>query len=213
LSNTTSSISVTAYGVYQVTVNNNGCSTTSLPIEVTLDTTEITINTTGECFGTNYIITATPVSGSFDPSTVNYEWTNSSGTVVGSNQNTFNVTEYVAASGSVSFPATFNVKITTTPEGCTDSQEFVVVSSACTIQKGISPNGDGDNDYFDLKGLGVKHLGIFNRYGTKVFSFDNYRDEWHGQTDDGKDLPVGTYYFVIDQNSGETKTGWIYINK
>ncbi len=212
MAETTSSIEVTAFGTYEVTVNNNGCSTTH-QIEVGLDVTQIEINTTGECFGTNYIITATPVSGSFDPSTVNYEWTNSSGTVVGSNQNTFNVTEYVAANGSVSFPATFNVKITTTPEGCIDSQEYVVVSSACTIQKGISPNGDGDNDYFDLKGLGVKHLGIFNRYGTKVFSFDNYRDEWHGQTDDGKDLPVGTYYFVIDQNSGETKTGWIYINK
>ena len=38
-------------------------------------------------------------------------------------------------------------------------------------------------------------------------------DEWGGKSDDGDELPDGTYYFIIDRNNGETKTGWIYINR
>ena len=211
---TTSSINVTNYGTYSVTINNLGCISTK-QIEVTLDTADIPIGTNGECVGVNYILTASPINGSFTPdiTNVSYVWTNASGTVVGTNANTFNVSEYVRNNTSTTFPSTFTVTINTIPEGCTDSQSFVVASSVCTIQKGISPNNDGDNDSFDLRGLNVKQLEIFNRYGKKVYSLANYTNEWKGQSDKGQELPDGTYYYVIDQNNGETKTGWIYINK
>ena len=81
------------------------------------------------------------------------------------------------------------------------------------IQKGISANGDGENDYFDLEGQNVSQLQIFNRYGVKVYSRGNYSNQWYGQSDKGEELPDGTYYFVIDYVAGETKTGWIYINR
>ncbi|SHI42532.1 gliding motility-associated C-terminal domain-containing protein [Flavobacterium terrae] len=216
LADTTNSISYDDYGTYEVTITNQGCSST-YAITVSPDTTEIPVDAIGECVGANYILTASPINGSFDPANVVYEWTNSNGDVVasGTNQNTFNVTQYVQDSNisSSSFPLTFTVRITTSPEGCTDTQDFVVLSSICTIPKGISPNGDGKNDSFNLRGLGVKHLSIFNRYGTKVYSYSNYTDQWHGQTDKGDELPVGTYYFVFEQNDGQNKSGWIYINK
>ena len=165
--------------------------------------------------GVNYILTASPVSGSFTPGigNVSYVWKNASGTVVGTNADTFNVSEYVRNNPSTTFPTTFTVTIVTIPEGCTDTTTFNVSTSICTIQKGISPNGDGDNDTFDLRGLNVKQLEIFNRYGAKVYSFTNYTNQWAGQSNKGQELPDGTYYYVIDQNNGETKTGWIYINK
>ena len=59
----------------------------------------------------------------------------------------------------------------------------------------------------------TKKLQIFNRYGTRVYSLSNYSDQWHGQTDDGDELPDGTYYYVIERNNEETVTGWIYINR
>ena len=214
LSFTTSSINVTDYGLYEVTVTNQGCST-SHQIEVVMDMTAIPIGTVGECFGAKYIITASPINGSYDPAVVTYEWTNESGTVVGSNQNTFDVSQYASVNGipQSSFPLTFTVKITTIPDGCTDTQSYVVESAVCVIPKGLSPNGDGDNDNFDLSSLGVKKLSIFNRYGNKVYGKTNYTNQWEGQSDSGEELPDGTYYYVIEQDNGETKSGWVYINR
>jgi gliding motility-associated-like protein len=83
----------------------------------------------------------------------------------------------------------------------------------CTIPKGISPNNDGLNDALDLSFYNIKKLEIFNRYGAKVYSKSNYENEWYGQSDNGNELPDGTYYFVIDFTDLETKTGWIYINR
>lgn len=98
-------------------------------------------------------------------------------------------------------------------DSCYDSAIFTVITESCTIQKGISPNGDGSNDYFDLTAYDVKQLEIFNRHGRKVYSKSNYVNEWYGQSDKGNDLPTGTYYFVIEFNDLPTKTGWIYINR
>lgn len=96
---------------------------------------------------------------------------------------------------------------------CPAEQTITVNSVYCKIPKGISPNNDSLNDYFDLTNLNVKNLKIFNRYGTEVYSQSNYKKEWDGRTNGGHELPDGTYYYVIDFNVGKTKTGWVYINK
>ena len=68
--------------------------------------------------------------------------------------------------------------------------------------------------FFDLESLGVKNLGIYNRYGMKVYSKGLYTNQWYGQSDNGEELADGTYYYVIEYISGSsTKTGWIYINR
>jgi flagellar hook assembly protein FlgD len=46
-----------------------------------------------------------------------------------------------------------------------------------------------------------------------VYSRADYSNQWYGQSDKGEELPDGTYYYVIKRGSGETKTGWIYINR
>lgn len=91
--------------------------------------------------------------------------------------------------------------------------ESEVIIKVCMIQKGISPNGDGLNDWFDLTGIGVRHLGIFNRYGREVYSQSNYIKEWGGLDRDNKELPDGTYYYAIEKIDGDKLTGWIYINR
>ena len=88
-----------------------------------------------------------------------------------------------------------------------------VTVQPCSIPKGISPNGDNLNDELDLSFYNIEKLDIFNRYGTKVYSKSNYENEWRGQSDNGNELPDGTYYYVIDFTDLETKTGWIYINR
>lgn len=148
-----------------------------------------------------YVLNATPVNGSFDPANATFSWENALGTEVGTSQ-------------SLNVPATGTYTVTVTYNGCsTESAPFDVTSIACQIQKGISVNNDGFNDTFDLTGFDVKHLTIFNRLGMKVYSAANYVNGWGGKSDDGDELPDGTYFYVIDLNAGGTKTGWIYINR
>jgi hypothetical protein len=94
----------------------------------------------------------------------------------------------------------------------------------CVISQGISPNGSpGFNDELDLEFLsdragGILQLQIFNRLGGVVYQQSNYINEWVGQSDDGNELPTGTYFYVIDLASedpvyGMQATGWIYLNR
>src|SRR5690606_14992948 len=98
-------------------------------------------------------------------------------------------------------------------EGCADVAELTLIREKCEIQKGISANGDNVNDTFDLSSYEVSKLQIFNRYGTKVYSKSNYTNQFSGLADNGNELPDGTYYYVIDFNNTDSKTGWIYINR
>ncbi|RBP34906.1 gliding motility-associated-like protein [Oceanihabitans sediminis] len=81
------------------------------------------------------------------------------------------------------------------------------------IPQGISPNGDGRNDTFDLTEFNVSRLEIFNRHGVKVYSRTNYTNQWYGQSDNGDELPVGTYFYVMEYDGNKTKTSWVYLNR
>ena len=94
---------------------------------------------------------------------------------------------------------------------CENSAQFEVTNDFCTIPKGVSANNDGDNDNFDLTNLNVERLQIFNRWGMVVYEQKNYTDQWDGRSSDGKELPDGTYYYIIEQRSGKTFTGWVYL--
>ena len=47
------------------------------------------------------------------------------------------------------------------------------------------------------KGSTIK-IQIFNRWGAEVFASDNYLNDWTGN-----DLPVGTYYYIIQFSTEE----------
>lgn len=96
---------------------------------------------------------------------------------------------------------------------CKEEARFVIRYNDCPIPKGISPNGDGLNDAFDLSQHGATKVQIFNRQGTEVYSYTgNYTNQWNGKTSSGKDLPSGTYYYVIHAFE-KTRTGWVEISR
>ncbi|MBI5541681.1 MAG: choice-of-anchor L domain-containing protein [Bacteroidia bacterium] len=85
----------------------------------------------------------------------------------------------------------------------------------------ITPNGDGKNDDFEITNiLGYSDISveIFNRWGDKIFSFTGSgleyttsSNRWNG-TRKGKDLPMGSYIFIIKLNNGrEPVTGVVSI--
>ncbi len=168
----------------------------------------------GSCIGNQFTLTFNPLSTPWEQDQASYDWYNSAGQSIGNNSTTFNVTEYLASTAETeAMPITFSLTVTTN-DGCYRSHEITIERAFCGIQKGISLNNDGDNDFFDLVGYNVKQLNIFNRYGSKVYSKAGYSNEWHGQSDKGDELPDGTYYYVIDfSDSQPAKTGWIYVSR
>ncbi|WP_036384580.1 gliding motility-associated C-terminal domain-containing protein [Muricauda sp. MAR_2010_75] len=98
------------------------------------------------------------------------------------------------------------------------------------IFNGISPNGDGVNDYFQIKGIESypnNTLKVFNRWGVLVFEMDGYglgNQQFTGHSDSkvtvAKDrkLPSGTYFYTLtfhgNDNPGEKSySGYLYINQ
>ena len=162
---------------------------------------QINVELRAVCNGPDFTITALPVAGSFNPVNATYEWSGPNGFIFGP---TSNPSIVITTPGVYVSTVIYN--------GCRYLTTQQVDGITCTIQKGISPNGDGDNEAFILSD--VKALSIFNRYGVKVYSHaENYTNQWHGQSESGSELPDGTYYYVITRNSGSSITGWIYINR
>ena len=64
----------------------------------------------------------------------------------------------------------------------------------------VSPNDDGKNDLFIIKGINVKNdnkLIILDKIGTVQYSINNYANTWGGMSHDGTLLPPDTYYYVF----------------
>jgi gliding motility-associated-like protein len=76
-----------------------------------------------------------------------------------------------------------------------------------SITDGISPNGDGINDYFTIYGIQNypdHEVLIFNRWGALVFQAKNYQNDWMG-TFNGRDLPDGQYFYFIYLNNPQAE--------
>jgi gliding motility-associated-like protein len=89
------------------------------------------------------------------------------------------------------------------------------------VPAGISPNGDGLNDYLiipELDSYNQIQIKIINKWGQLVYENSNYENNWDGRANKGpmagSILPVGTYYYLITVADLPGKiTGYIYINK
>jgi len=66
----------------------------------------------------------------------------------------------------------------------------------------FSPNGDGVNDFFQVKAQTLKefHGVITNRWGRKVFEWtdwETYEAGWDGNINGGSKAAPGVYYYSI----------------
>ena len=114
-------------------------------------------------------------------------------------------------------PGRYTVKlVVSNAAGCTDSISkfpFIVLpDSALHIPNAFSPNGDGINDIWDIRGLAGyadSRTEIFDRYGQLIFNSTGYAKPWDGKHRNTP-APVGTYYYIITYNNMRY-AGWVML--
>ena len=80
----------------------------------------------------------------------------------------------------------------------------------------ITPNMDGRNDYFVIKGLttlGKTEIVIFDRRGAQVYKNLNYDNSWNGVDYNKNPLPDDTYFYVLKSSNGKSISGYIVIRR
>ncbi len=123
-------------------------------------------------------------------------------------------------------------------EICDGSGDCVTGTVSITVEikdivtpNAFSPNGDGHNDLFVIKGLAEKYpkfsMEIFNRWGNVVYTYSHNGNAqeipswWNGKSsarltfNDNKLLPTGTYFYIIRFNDQKTSPlqSWVYLIK
>lgn len=84
---------------------------------------------------------------------------------------------------------------------CTDKKCIVVdaiVQPLADVPSGFSPNGDGNNDVFRVRGYGIEtmSLKVFNRWGEQVFETEDQNIGWDG-TYKGKMQEMDSYAYLL----------------
>ncbi|MGQ1911461.1 gliding motility-associated C-terminal domain-containing protein [Marinifilum sp. RC60d5] len=99
---------------------------------------------------------------------------------------------------------------------CEDSDEISVYIDGLFIPQVITPNGDGKNDFFVIRGIqlieNIEFM-VFNRSGLEVYKNLDYKNDWNGTTKDGKQLMMDTYFYVVRLESGKVYKGSVVIKK
>jgi gliding motility-associated-like protein len=95
--------------------------------------------------------------------------------------------------------------------GCLDTiVKTVNVVDEVIIPNVFTPNGDGFNDFFEIKNIqffGGNQVLIMNRWGRKVFEAADYNNDnikW-----DGGDAPAGVYFYVVDVPDRDPQKGTV----
>ncbi|UCH14972.1 MAG: gliding motility-associated C-terminal domain-containing protein, partial [Bacteroidales bacterium] len=138
--------------------------------------------------GETYLIAATPDFAS-------YLWTPSAGLSDTSLQGTYITPQFIAEEYIV-----YGTNI----YGCvsTDTLNVFMAREIDIVYTGFTPNEDGYNDTWHIPhaaDYGDRfEVEIFNRWGERIFHSRGYgaNQEWDGKFK-GKDLPIGTYYYII----------------
>lgn len=160
------------------------------------------------CAGFGVLLQAT----SSDP--VNFVWSPSS---------LLNDAMVAAPLATITQNTLFYVVGTDLSSGCSASDSvnvFIDSLSSCglVVYTGFTPNGDGNNDYWYIDGIGndaSNIVSVYNRWGEKIWEvtgYDNINRRWEGKSGNNGYLPDGTYYYLINFNN-ELLKGWVELTR
>lgn len=179
------------------------------------DLTQVAILTdTIACLGSDLQLQATAIDSlsylwvgpnDFSSDSSNPNLTNLNATQAGSYQ------LLVSLQGCMSNPIVFDLNLV----NC-DTTDFF-------IPEGFSPNQDGINDLFVIRGIQdypQNKLLIYSRWGDRLFEADAYANNWDGTSSFGlivgsELLPIGNYFYILQLNNSadEVFKGVIYLSR
>jgi len=113
-------------------------------------------------------------------------------------------------------------------KNCDQAKVLVLINDVpFFIPEAFSPNGDGINDQFEIKGLAkykTVEIQIFSRWGNIVYKSSKYGEGsgkdgfWDGVANNGLRIgsgpvPFGTYFYILKLNGKETINGSFYLDR
>jgi gliding motility-associated-like protein len=112
---------------------------------------------------------------------------------------------------------TYKVKITAAGNCSIDTSVTVTVLSDFIVPNTFTPNNDGIFDTWRMPKLSKypsHRVQVFNRYGQLVYETSNFPSTGWDGTYNGKPLPFGTYYYIIELGGLQyPKKGYVTIIK
>jgi gliding motility-associated-like protein len=197
-------LTINDFGTYTVTVTVNGCN--SQPVSTILEYDPVLAN-----FNASTTEGLSPLLVDFINNSSNasaYVW------YIGSD------TSYIITNPSHVFTeeGVYNVILYAygiNNTACMDSAMITITvkgESMLETPNVFTPNGDGVNDVFKVKGVNITHLSgeIYNRWGKKVYSWEGPDNGWDGNNFSGSQCADGTYFYII---KAEGKDGNIFNEK
>jgi gliding motility-associated-like protein len=116
---------------------------------------------------------------------------------------------YTCADPGVTVAGTITYRVSVLNAGGCRSSDTITIHSLCNdnnwfVPNSFSPNGDGMNDVFYVRGKGlnmVQSISIFNRWGQVIFERRDFPPNdpavgWDG-TFNGRPAPMDTYIYLI----------------
>ena len=133
----------------------------------------------------------------------NFQWSTDSNFII--QHDSFSVLEAL-------IPGEYQVKITD-DMGCVTRDTIEVKSNPAiciTVYKVFSPNDDDTHEFWEIENINLYPkalVQVYDRTGRQVYRRRNYENaEEHafgGKDQQGRTLPSGTYYYVIDLENGD----------
>ena len=206
---------------------NNGCSGDSITFTITVNNFPVVDSISDYSYCKDESTSSVVFTGGSSGTT--YNWTNDNTSIGLNATGSGNINSFTTINDTDS---TIFATVTVTPntDGCEgDSTTFIIAVEDCinpgtdfNIPEGFSPNGDNINDFFVIRGIDQfpnNSFTIFNRWGAKLFEANPYQNNWDGKSTmglivGGDELPVGTYFYVLDLGDGsDFYKGTIYLNR
>ncbi|MEQ9167691.1 MAG: PKD domain-containing protein, partial [Fulvivirga sp.] len=91
---------------------------------------------------------------------------------------------------------------------CVYEESKTVAIQTLKVPNVYTPNGDSDNEVFEIIASNKVQLTVWNRWGKTILETDDYQNDWKGLNE-----PSGVYYYEAVIEAVTTCKGWVHLIK